>query len=170
MTSRQQEGLDPGQDARRRHRQAARERQEPVAQDGGARQPGQPVLPDPVLGPGAGQPERGSGARRSFRSAGHDAGRAGTDHRRGTQQGAGRCRRHRWLLLPGPGEDHRGDAAEQDVQRRAGVAAELTSASAIPPDSPRRLIAISPRSGKPPCGLSNIRHRRADKGPTPAVV
>ncbi len=37
-----------------------------------------------------------------------------------TRRGAGRIRRHRWLLLPGPREDHGGDASQQDVQRGAG--------------------------------------------------
>ena len=48
------------------------------------------------------------------------------DHRRRTQRGAGRFGRHRRLLLPGSREDHGGDAAEQDVQRGAGVRSRLT--------------------------------------------
>ena len=59
-----EQGQDPGQDARRRHRQAARQQQGPVAQDRPARQPRQPVLPGPVLGAGAGRADRRQGAGR----------------------------------------------------------------------------------------------------------
>ena len=55
-----------------------------------------------------------------FARAGQGAGRERGRHRGRTQRGAGQSGGHRWLLLPGQREDHGGDAAEQDVQRRAG--------------------------------------------------
>jgi hypothetical protein len=48
-----------GQDAGRRHRQAARQQQVALAQDRRARQPRQPVLPRHVLGAGTGRADRG---------------------------------------------------------------------------------------------------------------
>ena len=47
-----------GQDAGRRHRQAAGQQQEPIAEDRRARQPRQPVLPGAVLGAGTGGADR----------------------------------------------------------------------------------------------------------------
>ena len=79
---RQRAGQDPGQDAGCRHRQAAGQQQEPVAQDRRARQPRQPVLPRDVLGPGTGRANRRHGARRTLRAAGQDADRERGDHRR----------------------------------------------------------------------------------------
>ena len=61
---RQRQGQDPGQDARRGHRQAARQQQVAVAEDRRARQPRQPVLPGAVLGAGAGRADRGRGTGR----------------------------------------------------------------------------------------------------------
>ena len=55
---RQCAGQDPGQDAGCRHRQAAGQQQEPVAQDRGTGQPRQPVLPRDVLGAGTGRADR----------------------------------------------------------------------------------------------------------------
>ena len=123
---RQREGQGPRQDARRRDRKAVGQQQESVAQGRRARQPWQPVLPRQVLGRGARRAERRQGTGRTLRAAGQDAGRERGRHRGRTQRGAGRRGGDRWLLLPGQREDHGGDAAEQDVQRRAGGRARLT--------------------------------------------
>ena len=66
------------------------------------------------------------GAGRTLRRAGQDAVRERRHHRGRTRRGAGQSGGHRWLLLPGPREDHGGDAAEQDVQCGAGGRARLT--------------------------------------------
>ena len=59
------------------------------------------------------------GAGRSLRRTGQVAVREGRRHRGRTRRGARRFGGHRRLLLPGPREDHGGDAAEQDAQRGA---------------------------------------------------
>ena len=118
-----------GEDARRRDRQAAGQQQEPVAQDRRARQPGQPVLPRPVLGAGTRRADRGQGTGRTLRPAGRSADRERGHHRRRAQQGTGRRGGHRRLLLPRRRQDHGGDAAEQNVQCRVGGRARLTPAA-----------------------------------------
>ncbi len=84
-----------------------------------------------VLGAGTRRADRGQGAGRPLRRTGQDAGRERGRHRLRTRRGARGFGGHRRLLLPGPGEDHRGDAAEQDAQRGAGVRAGA-SRSAYP--------------------------------------
>ena len=119
------QGQDPGQDAGRRHRQAAGQQQVPVAQDRRARQPRQPVLPGDVLGAGAGRADRGQGAGRPLRAAGQDAGR----ERRRSWPNSPRCRASRWTSAATTTRTARrpgGDAAEHDVQRGAGGGARLT--------------------------------------------
>ena len=98
---RQREGQDPGQDARRRHRQAAGQQQDPVAQDRRARQPRQPVLPRAVLGAGTGRADRRRGTGRTLRRAGRGVDRQRAEDRGRTRRGAGQAGGHRRLLRAG---------------------------------------------------------------------
>ena len=58
------------------------------------------------------------GAGRTLRHTGQGAGRERRRHRVRTRRGAGQAGGHRRLLLPGPREDHGGDAAEQERSTR----------------------------------------------------
>ena len=107
-----------GQDAGRRHRQAARQQQGPEPEDRPARQPRQPVLPDPVLGAGTAAADRGRRAGSKLRAAGQGAGRQRGRHRRGADRDPGSACRHR--RLPARREQaRRRHAPERDLQRRA---------------------------------------------------
>src|SRR5690606_25183443 len=99
-------------------------RREPLAgaPDRRARQPRQPFLPRPVLGPGAGRPGRACGPEGEVRAAGQGAvGERGADRGR-AQRRAGPAGGHRRLLPPGHGKGVGGDAPEPAVQRGAGGA------------------------------------------------
>ena len=61
-----------------------------------------------------------------FAALANVAGRKRRRHRVRTRRGARQFGGHRRLLLPGPREDHGGDAPEQDVQRDAGSRTGLT--------------------------------------------
>ena len=125
------------EDARRRHRPAARGGAVAVALGRRARQPRQPLLPRAVLGAGTRGAGRGHLARAGVRAAGQAArGRRGHD-RRGARGGPGGGRRPRRLLPGRPRQGDRGDAPERDVQRRDRVAGR------------RRALAVVLRG---PCG------------------
>ena len=106
--------------AGRGDRDAAGERQVAVAQGRRAGQPGQPLLPGPVLGAGAGRADRGRRAGRGVRAAGRAAGRRRGDDRRRAERRAGPAGRPGRLLLRGQGQGRRGDAPQPDLQRGAG--------------------------------------------------
>lgn len=107
---------DPRRHARPRDRHLPQRGQVAEPQAGWHRQPRQPLLPGPVLGPGAGAADRRRTARAGVRRAREDAGRAGADHRRRADRGAGLARRHRWLLPAGPGQGLRRHASVGDVR------------------------------------------------------
>ena len=119
------QGQDPGQDAGRRHRQAAGQPQVALAQDRRARQPRQPVLPGHVLGAGTGGAERGRRAGRALRAAGQGAGRQRAEDRCRADRGAGQAGGHRRLLQAGDAQGQGRDAPERDVQRGAAGHAGL---------------------------------------------
>ena len=116
---RQQAGEGAGRHARSGHRHLPRREQVAGPPRRPDRQPGQPLLPRPVLGAGAGAPDRRRRARRPVRSAGRAAGRQRGHDRRRAPRGAGLARRHRRLLPARRGEDRGGDAALRHVQRGA---------------------------------------------------
>jgi isocitrate dehydrogenase len=115
---RQRARQDAGQDAGCRHRQAAGQQQESLAQDRSARQPRQPVLPGPVLGPGAGCADRGRRAGGPVCTPGPETVRQRGGHRSGTDRSAGPARGHRWLLPARLRQAVGCHASQQDAQRR----------------------------------------------------
>ena len=117
---RQRQGQDPGQDARRRHRQTTRQPQVAVAEDRRARQPRQPVLPRDVLGAGAGDAEGRRRARGTLRAAGEDACGQRAEDRCRARRGPGQAGGHRRLLQGGQRQGQGRHAPELDAQRGAG--------------------------------------------------
>mmetsp|Transcript_5767 Transcript_5767/g.22463 ORF Transcript_5767/g.22463 Transcript_5767/m.22463 type:complete len:366 (-) Transcript_5767:305-1402(-) len=126
---RQRQGQGAGQDAGRRHRQAAGQRQGPEPQDRRDRQPRQPLLPDAVLGPGTGRADRRRRPGRDLQAGGRAAdGQRGQDHRR-AQGGAGPADGHRRLLPARRVQARAGHAPERHVQpgaRLTGCLKRLT--------------------------------------------
>ena len=97
-----------GRGARPRDRHAARAGPVAVAQGGRARQPRQPLLPRAATGRRSSPPRRRTrSSRRASRRSARAAGRGGGDDRRRAGGRAGRARRPRRLLPPGPGEGRR---------------------------------------------------------------
>ena len=90
------------------------------------RQPRQPLLAGPLLGPGAGRPDRGRRARRHVRPRGRAAGGPVRGDRRRADRRPGPSGGHRRLLPPGRGQGRGGHAPECDVQRDPRVAGRLT--------------------------------------------
>ncbi len=115
---------DPGQDARRGHRQAARQQQgRRRRKTGELDNRGSQFYLAHVLGAGTGRADRRHGAAGAVRAAGQGAGRQRADHRRRADGRAGQAGRHRRLLPRRCREVQGGDAAEQDAQRGAGCGA-----------------------------------------------
>ena len=105
-----------------------------VSQGQRARQPGQPLLPGPVLGPGPGRPNRGWRTGGPVRPAGRGAGgQRGRDRRR-AERGPGPAHGHRGLLLSGPPAPGRSHATERNAERDPGPLRRLNRPARRPGD------------------------------------
>ena len=103
------------------------ENKSPSRQGRRHRQPGQPLLPGPLLGPGAGEADRGRRpGGRLQRDRGGAVDQRERDHR-GADRGPGLACRHRRLLPSRCREDLGRDAPVEDLQRHPGRA-RLTGA------------------------------------------
>ena len=114
----ERQGRCAGRDAGPGHRQVPGQRQVPRPQGGRDRQPRQPLLPGPLLGPGAGRPDQGCRAAGPLRQGG--PGRSATTRRRSTSEliaAQGKPGGHGRLLPPRQGEDRQGHAPQRDLQR-----------------------------------------------------
>ena len=129
------------------------------------RQPGQPLLPGPLLGPGAGRPDRGPGAGRRLRAPWPRPSRSGRRRSWPSSWPSRAPRRPRGLLPPRPGPGRRGHAPVAHASTRPSPpSADRRAATGGGPGRPIREVAARP-GGPPPRGPGAPRWPAGPPGP-----